>query len=76
MKTIIVSCDVCKGQISPRPHDIQVIFVSDQNEGKPSEPYLDEVTIDICKLCIDKVMSGKYIFSRGALGNNEYFFQK
>ena len=59
--TEIYSCDVCKEQTSIQSKDIQVIFESEQTEGRQVKPYLYTLRIDICNVCLDKILSGNYM---------------
>lgn len=51
---------------------IQVIFTTEQTEGRGCEPYLSDEKLDICKSCLNKVLKGNYIFAYGAMGYNTY----
>ena len=78
MKNEIFTCDI-KGCKSTAPQNvqkrIQVIFTTDQTEGRSVKPYLSEADIDICAKCLDNVLEGNYIYANGAMGHNEYYFK-
>lgn len=75
MKKETIFCDICEKEISnAKAKEIQIIFTTDQTEGRSCEPYLSNQVIDICKDCMDKVLKGNYIFAHGAQGYNTYYF--
>jgi hypothetical protein len=78
MKTEKYICDIkgCEKEAENKSTNIQVIFTTEQNEGRSVAPHLANVTIDICKCCLDKVLKGNYIFASGAQGHNEYLLKK
>ena len=76
MKKTRYYCDLCKEEGSNHPKQIQVIFTTEQQQGKNCEPYLSTEKIDICGVCEDKLLKGNYIFATGAMGFNEYFFKR
>lgn len=75
-KTESINCDICgklSNQISSK---IQVIFETEQNEGRASSPYLQMVDIDLCSDCRTVLLNGNYIFATGAMGHNKYYFKE
>lgn len=76
MKTEIYYCDVCSKEKDIKSINIDVVFLTDQTEGRYCEPYLSREKIDICEDCMIIVLSGKYIFGTGAQGYNKYSFKK
>ena len=80
MKKEIYMCDICgeeagaprKGDDTPR----QVIFTTEQNEGRATKPYFDYVKIDWCEQCRMKALGGCAIFATGAMGYNKYEFHR
>lgn len=73
----ICKCDLCE-KVSPefQSKEIQVIFTTDQTEGRSTLPYLSNERIDICGNCLNKVLEGNYIFAEGAMGYNNFYFKK
>ena len=69
-------CDVCNSEESVRTESIQVIFTTEQTEGKSTSPYLYNVKMDICKVCLSHILSGNMLFGHGAQGNNKFYFKK
>lgn len=68
-------CDVCKDPIlKGSKTEIQVIFTTEQTEGRGVPNYLSDESIDMCKKCHDHVLKGNYLFGHGAQGYNNYFF--
>lgn len=72
-----IKCDICSCDISKakEPIRMQVIFTSDQTEGRASKPYFDYNNLDLCENCLSSVLSGNYIFAYGAQGHNIYYFK-
>ena len=77
MKTTTYSCDVkvCSNEPEKKGFSIQVIFTTEQTEGRSVKPYLANVQLDICDSCLNNVCKGNYIFANGAQGSNEYYFK-
>lgn len=68
-------CDIngCKEEAAHRNTKLQVIFTTEQTEGRSTKPYLDSKPIDICEKHWDKLLSEKkYIVAYGAQGNNTF----
>ena len=76
MKTIIESCDLCKKETEIKEENIQVIFITEQTEGRSITPYLSLEKFDICENCMDKILRGNYVFGYGAQGHNSYYFEE
>ena len=74
MKTEVYICDIkeCGRKAIHKDTKLQVIFTTDQTEGRSCRPYLDNVTIDLCYECMVKVLEGRAIYANGAMGHNEY----
>ena len=57
--------------------DIQVIFTTEQNEGRCCKPHLCNEKLNLCNKCLNNVLdNGNYIYANGAMGCNTYFFRK
>ena len=81
MKTTTTTCDICgAGKIYDANFKegvaITVIFVTEQTEGHPAEPYLHLKTIDTCCDCYANILEGNAVFAKGAQGYNTYYFKK
>lgn len=72
-----VCCDVCKQDLleSNARTPIQVLFTTEQTEGRGCPTYLQKCVLDLCKSCIDNVLKGNYIWASGAQGYNTYYFR-
>lgn len=76
---LTVSCDVCgrpfwtgdekNDEDRPKMVTTAVWFDTEQNEGRPTEPYLDTVKIDLCPECAERAIR---IRASGCMGINEY----
>jgi len=77
-QTTTTTCDVCgsnvdaDGRCTPR---LQVLFHTEQTEGRGTPPYLSSVEIDLCVGCYKRVLGGEYIHATGAQNNNHYYFK-
>jgi len=77
----IISCDICKKEDNKiecdiKSVEIQIIFTTDQTEGRSRKPYLSMEELDICEKCMNKILKGNYLFGSGAQGYNEYWFKE
>ena len=70
----IITCDVCGRTIETKAQrlSVPVIFHTEQNEGRWSEPYISMEELDLCENCVMKVTN---IHATGAQGDNQYKFQ-
>lgn len=76
MKKEIFYCDVCKKENDIRDIQMDVIFTTEQTEGRSCAPHLSKEKLQICEKCLGKVLKGNYIFASGAQGYNEYYFKE
>lgn len=75
MKSEIFTCDIknCKNVASHKEKPMQVIFTTEQTEGRSVTPHLSNVTIDLCDEHMNKLVEeSKYIRASGAMGHNDY----
>jgi hypothetical protein len=76
MKTTVVKCDVCETENDVNEIDIQVLFTTEQTEGRGIKPYnLCNEKLDLCETCRLHILKGNYIYAEGAQGYNKYFFR-
>lgn len=76
-ETVSITCDISDcGNPNAKPDKIQVIFESDQTEGRPVDPYLSMESFDLCSTCKAKILKGNYVFGYGAQGVNTFYFPK
>jgi len=74
---VITTCDVkgC-GATKTKKKNIQVVFLTEQTEGRSVSPYLCMCNIDICDDCENRITNERrYLTAVGAMGYNEYYFQ-
>ena len=77
MEIIKTICDVCDEETRNGKIDIQVIFTTEQNEGLLCKPYLCNEKLNLCNKCLNNALyNGNYIYAKGAMGQNTYFFRK
>lgn len=80
MQKTTTLCDVCECEVSAKEggkkkQDIQVIFTTEQEEGRTSPAYLSMAKLDLCRGCFMKVLNGNYVYAQGAMGHNSYEFK-
>lgn len=76
MKKIETLCDICGEDVGcNKENTIQVIFTTDQTEGRSCKPYLSIEKMDICNVCLDRRTRGESIYGYGAQGYNKYYFK-
>ena len=77
MRETIVKCDICQSEKVIDNFKIQVLFTTEQTEGRGITPYnLSDEKLDLCESCRSHVLKGNYIFAEGAMGYNKYYFRK
>ena len=69
-------CDIkgCNNEASHIKNTIQVVFHTDQTEGRSVKPYLSLEKLDLCNEHYDLVSCGAGIHGQGAQGFNTYWF--
>jgi hypothetical protein len=77
MKKVTYLCDVdgCENQ-DTETIKIQVLFTTDQTEGRGMPTYLSIHDLDICEHCINKILKGNYLYGSGAQGYNKFWFKQ
>lgn len=68
-------CDIkgCNNEPEHKNKKMQVVFITEQNEGRGVQPHFCNVTIDICEECLSKMAKERrYITAAGAMGYNDY----
>lgn len=70
-------CDLCsQTNDTVKNCQVNVIFTTDQTEGRSTAPYFSQVKMDICKACKDRALTGDTIWAAGAMGYNNYSFKE
>lgn len=67
-----VLCDICGNEAQHKQKNIQVVFVTEQTEGRYCAPHLTNETMDICDECISKIVEVHPLRGEGAQGHNTY----
>lgn len=75
---ITTTCDIqgCGSQEAVCRTSLQVIFHTEQTEGRGVKPYLSLQSLDVCEKCMEKVLKGNYVHGSGAQGVNDFYFIK
>ena len=76
MKVQTSYCDICKSVNNVKERKVPVIFTTEQTEGRSHHPYFEFAIMDICLMCMDKLLSGIALYAYGAQGFNTYYFDK
>ncbi len=74
-KKTTYTCDLecCSNEATNRDRSMQIIFTTEQTEGRSCEPYFELVNIDLCDNCLNKIIKARrYITGTGAQGHNRY----
>lgn len=69
-----VLCDIC-GADGAVKKSIQVVFVTEQTEGRSCAPHLSEAPLDICNKCLRRLIESHPLRGEGAQGHNTYTFR-
>jgi len=74
MTTTIVRCDLCKEELPAQSKKVavQMVFTTEQTEGRSTTPYLSLESIDCCKKCLDRLIDSHPLHASGAQGYNDY----
>lgn len=77
MKTEFYTCDIekCGNTKDVKKLRLQVLFTTEQTEGRSVPTYLSDETLDICNSCLEKIKSGNYVYAHGAQGYNTFYFK-
>jgi hypothetical protein len=70
----VVTCDVCKLSEATNTK-MQIIFLTEQTEGRPTGAHFVIDELDICPSCLKVALAGNYLFAEGAQGYNRYWFK-
>lgn len=74
----IVRCDVegC-GKEGAKPRKLDVVFVTEQTEGRSTKPHIVASVLDVCDDCIEHAISTRQLLTAsGAQGHNTYRFTR
>lgn len=72
-------CDInnCQKEASKKNKKMNVIFHTEQTEGRSVKPYLSLKDIDLCDTHYSQVIQeDRNIHATGAQGHNRYYFKK
>lgn len=74
-QTTTTNCDICAAAIirpEKEPAKIQVVFNTEQTEGKYTTPHLYLQNMDICPECLQRLINEHPLIASGAQGYNRY----
>ena len=69
VKEITHACDLCKRVVPVIKIKYPVLFITSQNDGSSTEPYISYENIEVCEECLKKIV---LIIGEGCMGNNTY----
>lgn len=76
-KKTIIKCDICGKEAHFEEIDMQIIFLTEQDEGNFCLPYFEIIKLDLCGFCHGDILLNKdYIVANGCMGHNEYRIAK
>lgn len=79
MKVEKFYCDIsdCDNEATNIDKQLQIIFVTEQTEGRPIKPNFSIKKIDICNDCLNEVLTtSTYIRASGAQGNDKFWIPR
>lgn len=71
-------CDLCGTEIKSsmvEKIETNVLFTTEQTEGRPCKPYITKCSIDFCSKCFEEYKR-TLIMASGAQGRNDFRFRK
>jgi hypothetical protein len=74
MKIERYQCDICEKPAKHLRFSLQVIFTTEQTEGRSTSPHLSTEKLDLCEKCMEHICGGNYVWAHGAQGCNTYYF--
>lgn len=68
------TCDIegCGKAATHLQTKLQVVFVTEQTEGRPTSPHLSNEVLDLCGECLQRIVERHPVVGQGAQGNNTY----
>lgn len=77
IKTIRVVCDIkeCDKEAFKVNLTIPVKFMTEQTEGRSTDPHISEETLDLCEDHYQTYFNSLSITGYGAQGNNSYYLK-
>lgn len=75
MKREIFNCDVCGKETDVKKKRMDVLFTTDQTEGRSCDTHLSQEDVELCGNCMAHVLKGNYIYGSGCQGYNKYWFK-
>lgn len=73
MSTITThKCDICGSDATHLKQKLQVVFTTEQTEGRPMSPHLSDQSLDLCERCLGRIIDRHPVRASGAQGHNTY----
>lgn len=78
--TEIIYCDLCTRNSETvkgiKPMRLQIVFTTEQTEGRSTTPYLTSENLDVCPSCYDDIITYSPVYGSGAQGYNKFELKK
>lgn len=72
----LILCDICEKEVknpTKEPKQYNIIFDTEQTEGRGVKPYFTKEKLDLCEECLKKLKDWNVqILGSGAMGYNRY----
>lgn len=65
-------CDICGADAKHLQTKLQVVFTTEQTEGRPTTPHLSVEQLDLCGGCLQRIIDRHPVRGGGAQGHNTY----
>ncbi len=65
-------CDICGKEAKHLQQKLQVVFTTEQTEGRPTTPHLTIEVLDLCDGCLARIVDRHPVRGQGAQGHNTY----
>lgn len=72
----IICCDICRSEDAKFIGDTSVVFTTNQDDGKSTNPYIELVELDMCSECEKYMIDHREMpLASGAMGYNTFEFK-
>jgi hypothetical protein len=68
-------CDLCQKPATHLQEQVQIVFTTEQTEGRPTKPHLSIERLDLCDKCLQQIIDSNPVLAHGAQGHNTYYWK-
>ena len=72
----ILKCDMCTSEDDVTCVTAPCVFTTEQTEGRSVGPYLTQSKMDLCKTCMDILITNQPLYANGAQGYSTFYWNK